>query len=65
MTWQGERFLVVFNGGERRVTPRFHLFVSDADQLNDGAGWVQDDFAWPQILKEFSLTLHKLLKMVG
>ena len=65
MKWQGERFLVVFNGGECRVTPRFHLFVSDADQLNDGAGWVQDDFAWPQILKEFSLTLHKLLKMVG
>ena len=23
--WQGGRFLVVFKGGGRRVTPRFHL----------------------------------------
>ena len=26
-----------FKGGEQRVTPRFHLFVSDANQGNKGA----------------------------
>ena len=31
-----------------RVAPRFHLFVSDVDQWNEGAGWVQDYFAWPE-----------------
>ena len=43
--WQGRRLLVVFKGGGCRVTPRFHLLVSDVDQRNDGAGWVQDDLA--------------------
>ena len=27
--WQGRRFLVFFKNGGHRVTPRFHLFVSD------------------------------------
>ena len=43
--WQGGRFLVVFKGGGHRVTPRFHLFVSDVDQKNDCVGWVKDDLA--------------------
>ena len=30
--WQGESFLVLFKTGEHRVSPRFHLFVSDVDQ---------------------------------
>ena len=30
--WHGERFLVLFEGGGRRVSPRFHLFVSDVNQ---------------------------------
>ena len=46
--WQGGRFLVLFEGGGRRVSPRFHLFVSDVNQRNQGAGCVQDIFAWPQ-----------------
>ena len=61
--WQGEksrrvvrqhsgRFLVIFKGGRRRVAPRFHLFVSDVDQQNEGAGWVQDYFAWPERQKD-------------
>ena len=29
-------------GGEHRVAPRFHLFVSDVDQQTIGAGWDQD-----------------------
>ena len=29
--WQGERFLVLFKIGGYRVSPRFHLFVSDVD----------------------------------
>ena len=46
--WQGGRFLVLFEGGGRRVSPRFHLFDSDVNQRNQGAGCVQDIFAWPQ-----------------
>ena len=45
MKWQGGRLLVVFKGGGCRVTPRFHLLVSDVNQRNNGAGWVQDDLA--------------------
>ena len=48
LRWQGGRFLVLFEGGGRRVSPRFHLFVSDVNQRNQGAGCVQDIFAWPQ-----------------
>ena len=37
--WQGGRFLVLFKSGRHRVSPRFHLFVSEVDQqLNEGAG---------------------------
>ena len=40
MKWQGQRFLVLSKGGCRKVSPRFHLFVSDVDQRNEGAEWV-------------------------
>ena len=41
--WQGGRFLVLFKSRGRRVSPRFHLLVSDVDQpWNKGAGWFQD-----------------------
>ena len=30
--WQGGRFLVLFKSGGHRVSPRFHLFISDVDQ---------------------------------
>ena len=37
--WQSGRFLVLFKSGGHRVSPRFHLFVSDVDQQqNEGAG---------------------------
>ena len=37
--WQGGRFLVLFKCGGHRMSPRFHLFVSDVDQQwNKGAG---------------------------
>ena len=35
--WKGGRFLVLCKGGERRVSPRFHLFVSDFNQGIEGA----------------------------
>ena len=31
-------------------TSRFYLFVFDHEK--DGAGWAQDDLAWPQILEK-------------
>ena len=39
-------FLVLFKDGGRRVSPRFHLFVSAVNQRNKEAGWVQDFLAW-------------------
>ena len=45
--WQGGRFLVLLEGGGRRVSPRFNLFVSDVNQRNE-AECVQDILAWPQ-----------------
>ena len=32
LRWQGGRFLVLFKGGEDRVSPRFYLFVSNVNQ---------------------------------
>ena len=40
--WQGGRFLVLFKGGRCRVSQRFNIFVSDVNQWNKAAGWVQD-----------------------
>ena len=34
--WEGGRFLVLFKGGEHRVSLRFCLFVSDVNQGNKG-----------------------------
>ena len=33
-------------GGGQRVSPRFHLFVSDVNQQKEVAGCVQDILAW-------------------
>ena len=57
--WQGEkggrmvrqkveRYLVLFKDGGHKMSPRFHLFVSNVNQGNEGVGWVQDFLAWPQ-----------------
>ena len=43
--WQGGRFPVLFKGEGRRVRLRFHFFVSDANQRNEGEGCVQDILA--------------------
>ena len=43
--WKGERYLVLFKGEGHKMSPRFHLFVSD---VNQGVGWVHDFLAWLQ-----------------
>ena len=40
----GARFLVLFKGRGRRVSPRFHLFVS-VSQGKEWADWIQDFLA--------------------
>ena len=35
--WKGGRFLVLFQDGGCRVSPRFHLFFSDVNQWNKRA----------------------------
>ena len=51
--WQGERFLVLFKSWGHRVSPRFHLFVSDVDQQwNKGGRETQDYLAWPDEWKD-------------
>ena len=39
-------FLVLFKDEGCRVSPRFHLFVSDVNQGNKETGLVQDFLAW-------------------
>ena len=46
---------VLFKGGEFRVTPRFHLLVSDVNQGEEKVGWNQDFLVWPQEWKDSSL----------
>ena len=36
--YEGGRFLVLFKGGEDRMSPRFYLFLSDVNQGNKGDG---------------------------
>ena len=38
--------------GGHKMSPRFHLFVSDVNQENQGVGWVQDFLAWLQGWKD-------------
>ena len=49
---KGGRYLVLFKSGGHKMSPRFHLFVSDVNQGNEGVGWVQDFLAWPQGWKD-------------
>ena len=35
MRRQSGRFLVLFEDGRRRVSPRFHLFVSDVNETKE------------------------------
>ena len=57
--WQGEkgrrvvwreswRYLVLFEGGGHRMSPRFHIFISDVNQGNEGVRWVQDFLVYPK-----------------
>ena len=55
--------MVIFKGGGCWVAPRFHLFVSDVDQRNKGAGWVQDYLAGLERWKDSPEILRKLLKI--
>ena len=48
MRQKGGRYLVLFKGEDHKMNLRFHLFVSDVNKGNEGVGWVQDFFAWPQ-----------------
>ena len=66
--WQGGkggRFLVLFNGGGRRMSVRLHAFVFNVNQRNDGARWVLDFLAWLQGWKNSPYTFFKLLKNIG
>ena len=47
--WQSGRFLVLFEDGRRRVSPRFHLFVSDVNETKEQG---EDILAWPQRWKD-------------
>ena len=46
---KGGMDLVLFNGGGgHKMSPRFNLFISDANQVNEGVGWVLYFLAWLQ-----------------
>ena len=46
--WQGGWIPVLFKDGERRLRTRYHHFVPDPNQQNEGAWCVLVIFAWPQ-----------------
>ena len=53
MVWQkGGRYLVLFKGGRHKLSPGFHLFVSDVNQGNERVGWDQNFLAWLQGWKD-------------
>ena len=49
---KGERYLVLFKGRGHKMSPRFHVFVSDFNQGNKGVVWVQDFLPWLQRWKD-------------
>ena len=55
-------FLVLFKDGGRRVSQRYHLFISDVNQGIKDTGWVQDFLAWPQRWKYPPYIFCELLK---
>ena len=57
---KGGRYLVLFKDGGLKVSPRFHLFVSDVNQGNKGVGWLQDFLAWLQGWKDSPYVFPKL-----
>ena len=61
---EGGRFLVLFKGKGRGVSPRFHLFVSDVNQQKEGAGWVLDFSCVVAGLEKLSLNLTQAVKKV-
>ena len=45
--WQGGRFLGFNQAWGCRVSLKFHLFVSNVSEQNEGAQCAQDFLAWP------------------
>ena len=58
-------FLVLFKDGGRSMSLIFCLYVSDVNQGNVEAGWIQGFFAWPQgwLLLLLLLLLFLYLKL--
>ena len=49
---KGGRYVVLFKSGGHKMSPKFHLFVSDIDQGNEEVRGVQDFLAWSQGWKD-------------
>ena len=43
---KGGSYLVLFKDRGHKISPRFHLFVSDINQGKKVVDWVQDFLAW-------------------
>ena len=51
----------MFKGGKCRVTPKFHLFISDVNQGKGKASWIQDFLVWLQEWKDSPLIFHEMV----
>ena len=49
---KGGRYLVLFKDDGHKVSPRFHLFVSDVNQAREGVEWVPNFLAGLQEWKD-------------
>ena len=56
-------FLFFFKDGGCRMSPRFHLFVSDVNQGTKEVGWAQDFLVLPQEWIESPWIFCKLLNI--
>ena len=43
------------------MTPKFHLFISDANQGKGKASWIQDFLVWLQEWKDSPLIFHEMV----
>ena len=63
MRLEGGGFLVLFEGGGCRVSPRFLSPVSDVNQRKEQVGWTQDPLSRLQGWKDSPQIFCELLKI--
>ena len=59
------KYPVLFKGGRHRMSTRFHLFVSNVNQGNEGARWIQYFFYVAAGMERLSLDLLRAVENIA